>query len=381
MWKARHVTGLDGVVGGIVDAHLHQWNPRRTPWAATRRSRLYRLAPPIGDRLFSLVIGQGDREYVLNPATVARAYEPSHYLADAAAVRTIAGVEIESVVYVESHWRGDPDAASPEDPGGRSSVEELRWVESLPFGVGRAPRLGAIVAHADPRAERFADLLDEHIRASPRFRGIRLITTRHPDPKVRSVADDDGVLASPEFLRGFAAVADRGLTFDVNVYSHQLYDVVTLAQEYPTTPLIVDHIGVPVGAFGPMGSRTGMTAAARADILSLWRERMSTLSAYPNVVIKLSGLALPVLGYGHQRAGNVGGRVVLTEMIGPLVEHLATRFGYERLMFGSNFPVDKPNSALDDVVGALIDILEPRGDHMLRGVFRDNAIRVYGIEG
>lgn len=341
---------------------------------------MYRFVPAVGDRLFRLVVPQADQEYVLTPSTVARVYEPMQYMADASAVATIAGVPIDTVVYVESHWRGDREAGSEDDPAGRSSVEESRWIETLPFGVGRTPRLGALVAHGDPRSERFADLLDEHTLTSPHFRGIRWITARHPDPRVRSVESTDGVLASADFLRGFAALAERGLSFDANVYSHQLYDVVTLAQEYPTTPLIVDHIGVPVGAFGPMGSRTGMTAAARADILALWRERMTTLAAYPNVVIKLSGLALPVLGYGHQRWGNIGGRGILTEMIGPLVEYLATRFGYERLMFGSNFPVDKPNSALDDVVGALIEILEPRGEHMLRGVFRENAIRVYRID-
>ncbi|MYR08225.1 amidohydrolase family protein [Gordonia sp. SID5947] len=376
------MSSLDGVVPGIVDAHLHQWNPRSTPWAANRMSRLYSFLPALGDRVFPMVVSQADREYVLTPSTVARVYEPLQYLADASAVRTVAGVRVETVVHMESHWRRDEAAGRTDSPAGRSAVEETRYVTGLPFGVGQSPNLGAIVAHADPRAEMFAELLDEHAALTDRLRGVRWITTRHPDPRIRNGADADGILASTSFLRGFAEVAERGLVFDAFVYSHQLYDVVTLAREYPEATIVVDHLGSPVGVFGPVGARTGATAGARADILRLWRERMTTLAGCPNVVVKLSGLGLPVLGYGRERWGNIGSRGTLAEMVGPLVEHAFAHFGADRLIFGSNFPIDKPNTALDMVVGALIDLLEPQGgDYVLRKVFRDNAMRVYRIEG
>ncbi|AZG47622.1 amidohydrolase family protein [Gordonia insulae] len=374
------MSSLDGVIPGIVDAHLHQWNPRSTPWAANRLSRLYRYVPAFGDRVFPMVVSQADREYVLTPSTVARVYEPVQYLADASAVPTIAGVRIDTVVHMESHWRGDDAAGRVDTPAGRSAVEETRYVTELPFGVGQSPRLGALVAHADPRAESFGELLDEHAALTDRLRGVRWITTRHPDPRIRNGADADGILASPSFLTGFAEVAARKLVFDAFVYSHQLYDVVMLAREYPETTIVVDHIGAPVGVFGPVGSRTGATAGARADILRLWRERMVTLAACPNVVVKLSGLALPVLGYGRERWGNIGSRATLAEMAGPLVEHVIGHFGADRVMFGSNFPIDKPNAALDMIIGSLIDLLAPRGDYVLRKAFRENAMRVYGIE-
>ncbi|MCF3937367.1 MULTISPECIES: amidohydrolase family protein [Gordonia] len=372
---------LDGVVRGIVDAHLHQWNPRSTPWAANRLSRLYRFVPAFGDRVFPMVVSQADREYVLTPSTVARVYEPMQYLADTSPVFKTAGVRVDTVVHMESHWRGDETAGRVDTPAGRSAVEETRYVTTLPFGADSLPQLGAIVAHADPRAERFAELIDEHAALTDRLRGIRWITTRHPDPKIRNGADADGILSSPSFLKGFAEVADRRLVFDAFVYSHQLYDVVTLAREYPEVTIVVDHVGAPVGVFGPVGARTGATAGARADIMRLWRERMVTLAAYPNVMVKLSGLGLPVLGYGRERWGNVGSRATLTEMVGPLVDHVFTHFGADRVMFGSNFPIDKPNVSFDMIVGALVDLIAPLGgDYALSKVFRDNALRVYKIE-
>ncbi|GAC67453.1 amidohydrolase family protein [Gordonia soli] len=374
------MNSLDGIVPGIVDAHLHQWNPRRTPWASNRLSRVYRMVPGVGDRLFGAMTTQADREYVLTPTTVARAYEPVQYLSDTAVLPGTVGVGVDTVVHIEAHWRGDDTAGGAEQPAGRSAVEETRYIDGLPFGVGRAPQLGAIVAHADPRSDRFGDLLDEHAAASDRLRGIRLITTRHHDLRVRNGAGEDGILSSREFLRGYADLVERDLSFDAFCYSHQLYEVVNLAREYPESTIVIDHLGAPVGAFGPVGVRTGATAAARADILQLWRERMVTLAACRNVAVKLSGLALPVLGYGHERWGNIGSRSTLAQMIGPLVEHVIGHFGPDRVMFGSNYPIDKPNASFDILVGALVDVLAPRGEDCLRRVFRDNAMRIYRID-
>ncbi|SDU79183.1 Amidohydrolase [Gordonia westfalica] len=206
------------------------------------------------------------------------------------------------------------------------------------------------------------------------------MATRHPDPRVRAGGDADNILSSASFLEGFAELAARKLVFEAAVYSHQLYDVIDLAREYPDTTIVLDHFGMPAGVFGPIGTRTGATAAARADIWRLWRERMTTLASYRNVVVKLSGLAMPILGYGHDRWGNIGGQATLREMIGPFVEHVVTHFGSDRIMFGSNYPIDRPNAAIDVLVGALVDCVSQWGDESLRRIFRDTAVRVYGLD-
>lgn len=371
------MSAIDGLIPGIVDAHLQQWDPRRTPWSSNRLARMYRFVPRVGDRVFSLAVPQAEREYVLNPSTVARPYQPREYLADVAPVSGVIGVPVESVVVVETYWRpGGVDAAAPTDDG----TDEIRYLLGLPFGVGLAPTLGALMVRGDPRAAGFGDRLATQLDLTDRIRGIQFTATRHPDPKVRDGGAVDGMLASSAFLRGMSGVAERDLAAEVFVYSHQLYDVVTLAREYPETTIIVDHIGTPVGAFGPVGTRTGTTAAARADILSLWRERMISLAAQPNVIVKLSGLALPLLGYGRAPWGNIGARETLTQMIGPLVRHVVTHFGAQRVMFGSNYPIDKPNASIDMIAGSLLDIMEPFGEVMVRNVFRDTARRVYRIE-
>ncbi|GAA1482176.1 hypothetical protein GCM10009624_26160 [Gordonia sinesedis] len=371
---------LDGLIPGIVDAHLQQWNPRRTPWSANRLSRVYRYAPRLADRVFPFVVPKADRDYVLTPRTVARSYEPGRYIVDIAAVPPVAGVPIDTVVLVGAYWRtsGVADLATAEADG--YALEEVRYALNLPFGTDNAPRLGAIVVHGNPRSEGFGDRLDRQRDLTNLVRGVRINATRHPDPRIRQGIDVDNVLTSADFLRGMEAVADRDLVAEVFLYSHQLYDVITLAREFPDTTIVVEHLGGPVGLFGPVGARTGATAAARADILRLWRERIVSLAARPNVMIKLSGLALPVLGYGRERSGNIGCRSTLAQMIGPLVEHVIAYFGASRVMFGSNYPVDKPNASIDMIVGALIDVASPWGDNVLRALFRENAVRTYRID-
>lgn len=353
---------LAGLVPGIIDAHIHQWDPFTTPREASKMAPLYRRAPGLVNGLLPLLASRDKRDLVLTPEHVASPYLPATYTADAAGVPDAVGVPVEAVLHVEAGWTGDP-------------VGETAWVESLPFGLHGAPRLAAVVAHADPRSPDFAAELDRHLGASDRVRGIRLSAAHHEDPKLIDFTDSPGLLRDPAFLRGFAALAERRLTFDAWLYSTQLDDVAVLAREYPTTTIVLDHYGTPAGLFGPMGKRTGQSSADRAGILAAWRDGFAAVAACPNVVSKQSGFAFPLLGLKNTGIDRDG----LAELAAPLVEHAADCFGPDRMVFGSNFPMDKAVTSLPTVIGALVDVLAPRGPDVLAKVFRENAIRVYSL--
>ncbi len=353
---------LTGLVPGIIDAHIHQWDPFTTPREASRLAPLYRRSPALLTRLLPLLATRAKRDLVLTPEHVATPYLPATYAADAAGVVDAVGVPVEAVIHVEAGWKGD-------------AVGETAWLESLPFGLFGAPRLAAVVAHADPRSPHFAAELDQHLAASDRVRGIRLTAAFHEDRHVVRFGDGPGMLRDPAFLRGFAALAERRLTFDAWLYSTQLDDVAVLAREYPTTTIVLDHYGTPAGAFGPIGKRTGRTPEDRAGILAAWRESLAAVAECPNVVSKQSGLAFPPLGLKNTGIDRDG----LADLVAPLVAHAADCFGPDRLLFGSNFPMDKAVTSLPTVVGALVDILSPRGPDVLAKVFRENAVRIYSL--
>ena len=314
---------------------------RRAPWM---RPALLRM------------LSQADREFVGDPGHHLRPYLPCDYLADGAPVG------VDTVVHVEAAWQ----AKKPLD-----SVAETRWVVALPFGRNGTPTLGAIVAYADPTDGEVAQVLDAHLRASPLVRGIRRMAAHSPDPGVTSMCEHTNLLAEPAFLRGFAAIAERKLSFDVWVYGHQLPDVVILAREYPDTTFVLDHLATPPGALGPRGRHTGQTTAARRAIFDRWRNDISAVAALPNVVAKQSGFGMPVLGLGPVP------RTRLRDAIAPFVFHVEDEFGSKRTFWSSNYPFDKPNVALEDGVWVLRQVLGDRLDE--QAMFGDNARHVYRI--
>lgn len=374
------MTTLEGLLPGIVDAHVHYFNPTRSSWAFARFDRLSRLpmkriVPPPVTWVVSKFGSSDDGRLGLDPRLLRSAYEPAGYARDVDALYRVAGVGVNSVVAVEAHWRAMKSPEALMD----SSYDELKYILALPHGKD-GPDLSATVSAADPRHRDFAQSLDRQLALSDRVRGVRFKWAQHPDPEIADWCEEPDVVASTSFLKGFEAIAERDLAFVSFAYSHQLGQLDMLARRFPETTIVVEHLGMPVGVFGPTGSRTGATAAARAEILGLWRERIAMIAQRPNVVIKISGLGLTHLGYGRETSGNIGTRQVLADMIGPLVLHAVDRFGVDRVVFGSDSPIDRPNSTIDMTVGALLDVLGERGPHLLQQLFAKNAQRIYRMD-
>jgi len=147
----------------IIDAHIHQWDPRTTPREFSKLATLLRYLPLSID-IAAKLAPRRDREFVGDPTAYTGPYLPADYRTDlgTTAVRGIGHCEVE--------WTGwKPD--------------ETRWVASLPFGVDTPP-LSLIVGAADPAAADFGAVLDAHQSASPLLRGIRTMVAHHPDPAV-----------------------------------------------------------------------------------------------------------------------------------------------------------------------------------------------------
>lgn len=339
----------------VVDAHIHQWNPYTTPRVASFAAKVIRRAPFAVPLLWRL-LPESDRQFAGDSRYVVRPYLPEDYAADGGPAA------VDTVVHIEASWQ----TKRPLD-----AADETRWVAALPFGERDNPVLGAIVVHADPREPEVAAVLDAHLSASPLVRGVRILAAHSPDPDVKDWTDSPNLLSDARFLRGFAAVAERGLNFDIWVYGHQLPHAVVLAAEYPETTFILDHYATPVGALGPRGKCTGSTAAERQNILGRWRDDVAALAALPNVVAKHSGMGMPVLGLGPVP------REQLRDAIAPLINHVETVFGSGRTFWSSNFPIDKPGVALVDGMWVLRDVLGDSLDE--HAMFSANAVRAYRI--
>lgn len=346
----------------VIDPHIHQWDPFTTPRIVSDLARQLRFVPRVPKALGRLA-PLSQREFAANPHHAVKPYLPQHYRGDAGEV------PVDAVVHIEASWQ------SPTPLG---SVEETRWVEALPFGRDGAAELGAVVVHADPAEPEVGEVLDAHLEASPRVRGVRRSVAHHPDPDVLDFHDRPDALADPAFVDGFAAIAERGLSFELWMYAHQLPDAERLVREYPETTFVLDHYATPVGLFGPRGAHTGRSETERGSLLDRWHDDLAALAAHPNVVAKHSGLGMAVLGGDPARPYDVGEHLAYVDRVAPLVRHLHECFGPDRTMWASNYPMDKAVHTLPASLALVLDVLGSDADP--QRLLHDVAARTYRLD-
>jgi len=344
----------------ILDPHIHLWDQRGTPRKASPLVKLLGWSPRAllwaGRRVFpSDLIG-----FFARPDYVVTDYLQPEYRAD------IGGRALAGCVHVQAGWEGR---------GAMAPVGETRWLDGLDM-----PELKGIVGYADfALGEAVEPVLAAHVEASDRFRGIRYMLANSPDPGVHSFGLVAEQSRDPKWRAGYALLAKYGLRFDAWCYQHQLGELHELAAAYPEVPVILCHAGTPVGWAGPF-SQTGLSETERGEIDRSWRAGMARLAELPNVQVKISGLTMPVLGFGlHDRAVPPDA-AALAAALGPLVRFVIDTFGPARCAFASNFPVDKISGSWADLFDAYEAIVSDASEDERRALFHDNAVRFYELE-
>ena len=190
------------------------------------------------------------------------------------------------------HMEGDVDPADIE--------AETAHVKTLARRPGSLLR-GAIAA-ARPEEEGFPAYL-ERVRADPFVKGFRRVLHVAPD----------GVCEGALFRRNIRRLAGTGLTFDLCVLPRQHAGAMALVDLAPDVQFVLDHCGVP---------------DIRGGGLEAWRGQVAEIARRPNVVGKISG----VVAYADPDTWTV-------ETIRPYVEHTIGSFGWDRVVWGSDWPV------------------------------------------
>lgn len=256
-----------------------------------------------------------------------RRYLPPDYLADAAPY------QVEKTVYVEAEW-------NPADP-----VGEMRYIERLRSEHG-LPSVAVAQAWLD------ADDASAVLEQQAAFSFVRSI--RQKPRANRSPGDAaPGGMSETRWRAGYAQLARNGLRFDLQTPWWHLHEAVRLAADFPDTQIILNHTGLP--------------ADRSTEGLAGWKLAMTALSACPNVAVKISGLGQP--GQAWTAAAN-----------GNIVRTVIELFGASRCMFASNFPVDSLCASFATIFDGFRSIVRDLSADEQRGLFSDNAIRIYAME-
>ncbi len=185
----------------------------------------------------------------------------------------------------------------------------------------------------------------ERYRQKPKFVGIRPMLQELPE---------DNYIVRPAVLESLKLIAELGFPFDFLTFSRHLPYVLQALEKAPKLRAVIDHISKP---------------EIKAQKTEPWRSLIREVAGHKNVCCKLSGM---ITEADH--------RNWTPDHLRPYVEHVVECFGFERVMFGSDWPVCLLAGTYDRVVEALRSILAPvLNPASEAAVWGNSAARFYKI--
>lgn len=218
--------------------------------------------------------------------------------------------------------------------------DETGYVETL---AGRPDSLIAgAIASCRPEEKDFPAYLERQ-RANPLVKGFRRVLHVMPDE----------LSEQPLFRENMARLSGTGLTFDLCVLPDQLPKAIALADLAPDVTFILDHCGVP---------------DIKGDARQPWGDHIAALAERPNVIAKISG----VVAYADPETW-------IAETLRPWVEYTITSFGWDRVIWGSDWPVCTLGGGLMAWVSATHALLDGASDSERRKLLSANAKRIWRL--
>lgn len=202
--------------------------------------------------------------------------------------------------------------------------------------------LAGVIASARPENTGFEDYLQEINH--PRLKGLRRIFHVQPDDLMRDARVRSNI----------ARLAEHRLTFDLCVLQRQLPLAADLVNACPNTQFILDHCGVP-----------DIAGNGYAD----WLPKIQSIASLENVACKVSG----IVAYTNEKT-------LTADSLRPYVEGVIEAFGWDRVVWGSDWPVCNLTASLPTWTELLNQILEGESENNLERLFAKNARRIYSLD-
>ena len=297
----------------IVDAHHHLWDLNNA------------------DTKYSWLMVTEGEAFFGDYAAIRKSYLLEDYIEDAKNQNIIKSV----------HVQAEHDDDKP--------VNETVWLQNL-ADTHSSKLPSAIVAFADFSKNNVSEILDAH-QEYKNTRGIRQILSYNEDEPKYSHATED-FMKNSTWVENFKYIRNRNLSFDIQIYKHQMEDAVNLANKYNDVLFILNHTGEP--------------CYQSKEYIESWEENMKKLAKCENVVAKISGLGMfdPEWTIDSTRI---------------FVEKTIQIFGIERCMFASNFPVDKIFNSFDTYWNSFKEITKNYSENDKKLLFSSNAEKYYRI--
>lgn len=261
------------------------------------------------------------------------AVQTPYRLADFRAEAETAGLALAGSVHLQC-------GRDPADP-----MAETAWVQAQAEALGHPI---AIVGYGNPAAADFVPLIEKHRHYSG-FRGIRHMLNWGESEKFR-LCDRGDYLQDPAWRAGLKHLARLDLSFDLQINPWQLRDAAAMAQALPDLRIILNHAGLPF--------------AHDSDGWQIWHDGIASLAAAGNTRVKFSGIGMADRYWNAERAK-------------PIFGHLLEKFGPRRMMFASNFPIDRLYGSYGATFGIFRQLASGLSPDEQAALFHDTAAATY----
>ena len=233
-----------------------------------------------------------------------------------------------------------------------SRVEDNQWM--LDLVKDNPDRYLALVGNLPIGTDEFAGLIDRFSKDS-RFVGLRM----------RDRPGGDAFFTDAVW-RDLAVLEEKGLTLDVLINNFSIDEVTEVAKRLPDLKIMINHLGGLNITHDPFDEK--------------WKEAMERAAVYENVYCKVSGI--------FQRAG-VKPTPKEKSFYSPVFDVVLDAFGEDRIVYGSNWPVTDRGGSYSEQFSIIRSYFNPpvmrlkdstRGELIAKKLFRENAIRFYGLQ-
>jgi L-fuconolactonase len=219
--------------------------------------------------------------------------------------------------------------------------QEADWVTEV---AQLDPRIRGIVPWAPLEKGTEAEPALALLAANPLIKGIRRI--------IQFEADQEFCL-QPDFVQGVQLLPAYDLSFDLCINHTQLANTIKLVRQCPDVSFVLDHIAKP---------------DIKSGRLDPWRAELRELADMPNVWCKLSGLVTEADHAAWTPA-----------QLQPYIDHVIACFGFDRVMFGGDWPVSTQATDYPRWVDTLDAALKGATPEQLRKLYVSNAEAFYRV--
>jgi L-fuconolactonase len=229
---------------------------------------------------------------------------------------------------------------------GTIAIQANQSIEETNFLLGLAEKnswIYGVVGWIDLMSNSIENKL-EYFSSYPKLKGFRHIVQSEPD---------DNFMLSERFQNGIGCLKQFYFTYDILIYSHQLPAAVKLCERYPEQKFILDHIAKP---------------PIKKNKLEPWASYIKELAKIRNVFCKISGL---ITEADHKNWKK--------ENIFPYLDIVFEAFSYDRLLFGSDWPVCLLAGSYKQVKNLVEDYLCNIEIENREKIFGKNARSFYNI--